>query len=200
MSRFDQLAREWDEKPERVENAKKIGKAILENIPVSKAWNTMDFGAGTGLLTFYIQPHVKHIDAIDNSKGMLEVLTEKIQKAKVNNITPLLKDLEKDDLGENKYDLIISSMTLHHIKDIEPFLKKLYQSLKQNGYIAIADLEEEEGTFHSDNEGVYHFGFNKEKIKSTFENIGFKDVKVFTVNKIIKESKEYPVFLLVARK
>ncbi|RMA97866.1 class I SAM-dependent DNA methyltransferase [Hydrogenothermus marinus] len=200
MSRFDELAKQWDEKPLRVENAKKIGQAILDNIPVSTDWNVMDFGAGTGLLTFYIQPFVKNIDAIDNSTGMLEVLKEKAEKANVKNINPVLKDLEKDDLGENKYELIISSMTLHHIKDIESFLKKLYKALKKDGYIAIADLEEEDGTFHSDNEGVHHFGFNKENLKKILEKVGFKDINILTVNFINKNGKDYPVFLAIARK
>ncbi len=200
MSKFDQLAKEWDEKPLRVENAKKIGQAIIDNIPLSKDWVVMDFGAGTGLLTFYIQPFVKQIDAVDNSQGMLDVLKEKAEKADVNNINPVLKDLEKDNLGENKYDLIISSMTLHHIKDVEKFLEKLYKALKESGYIAIADLEEEEGTFHSDNEGVHHFGFDKEKVKELYERAGFKDIDVFTVNVINKEGKDYPVFLAIGRK
>lgn len=200
MSRFDELAKQWDEKPLRVENAKKIGQAILDNISVSTDWNVMDFGAGTGLLTFYIQPFVKNIDAIDNSTGMLEVLKEKAEKANVKNINPVLKDLEKDDLGENKYELIISNMTLHHIKDIESFLKKLYKALKKDGYIATADLEEEDGTFHSDNEGVHHFGFNKEDLEKILEKIGFKDINILTVNVINKNGKDYPVFLAIARK
>ncbi|EDP74046.1 methyltransferase domain-containing protein [Hydrogenivirga sp. 128-5-R1-1] len=200
MSKFDQLAKEWDEKPLRVENAKKIGQAIIDNILLSKDWIVMDFGAGTGLLTFYIQPFVKQIDAVDNSQGMLDVLKEKAEKANVDNINPILKDLEKNHLGEDKYDLIVSSMTLHHIKNVEKFLKKLYKALKKGGYVAIADLEEEEGTFHSDNEGVHHFGFDKEKVKELYERAGFKDIDVFTVNVINKEGKDYPVFLAIGRK
>jgi len=200
MSRFDELAKQWDEKPSRVENAKKIGEAILNSIPVSKEWNVLDFGAGTGLLTFYIQPYVKHIDAVDNSKGMLEVLEEKAKKARIKNIKPVLKDLEKDDLGKNKYDLIVSSMTLHHIKDLEKFAKKLYDALKDGGYIAIADLEKEGGTFHSDNEGVYHFDLSKEKMENLYKKAGFKNFKYKIVNIIEKNNKEYPVFLAIGEK
>ncbi len=200
MSRFDELAKIWDEASYRVENAKKIGQAIVENIPLKENWEILDFGAGTGLLTFYIQPYVKAIDAVDNSKGMLEKLEEKAKNAGVSNINPVFKDLEKDDLGENKYDAIISSMTLHHIKDVVSFLKKLNKALKDGGYIAIADLEKEEGDFHSDNEGVYHFGFSKEELENYFKEAGFKDFKFMIVNKIYKNNKEYPVFLAVGKK
>lgn len=200
MSMFDELAKNWDEKPLRVENARRIGQGIIDNIPVDKNWRVLDFGTGTGLLTFYIQPYVKEIDAIDNSKGMLEVLQEKARKVGVSNINPVFKDLEKDELGDEEYDLVVSSMTLHHIEDVESLLWKLKKSLKEGGYIAIADLEEEEGDFHSDNEGVYHFGFSKEKMKEYYEKIGFKDIKIFTVNIINKNNKEYPVFLAIGRK
>ena len=200
MGRFDELASTWDEKPSRVENAKAIGKAIVENVPLNESWNVLDFGAGTGLLTFYIQPYVGRIDAVDNSTGMLEKLKEKAEKAGIKTINPTLKDLETDDLGEEIYDLAMSSMTLHHIKEIEDFLKRLYKAVKNGGYIAVADLVEEDGTFHSDNEGVHHFGFSVDKLKCLIENAGFKDVKIAIVNTIKKNNKEYPVFLLIAKK
>ncbi len=200
MGRFDELASTWDEKPSRVENAKAIGKAIVENVPLNESWNVLDFGAGTGLLTFYIQPYVGSIDAVDNSTGMLEKLKEKAEKAGIKTINPTLKDLETDDLGEEIYDLAMSSMTLHHIKEIEDFLKRLYKAVKNSGYIAVADLVEEDGTFHSDNEGVHHFGFSVDKLKGLIENAGFKDVKITIVNTIKKNNKEYPVFLLIAKK
>ncbi len=200
MSKFDQLALEWDKEQKRVENARKIGEAIVSSVPLSKDMNVMDFGAGTGLLTLYIQPYVKHIDAVDNSEGMLSVLKEKIEKAGIENITPVKKDLEENHFGEEKYDLIVSSMTMHHIKNLENFLEKLYRVLKKGGYIAVADLEKEDGTFHSDNEGVYHFGFDKDKIVSLFQKAGFKDISIKAVNKIHKNDRDYGVFLIVAKK
>jgi len=160
----------------------------------------MDFGAGTGLLTLYIQPYVEKIYAIDNSEGMLSVLKEKIENAGIDNIIPVLKDLEKDEFEENFYDLVISSMTLHHIRNIETFLKKIYGALKRGGYVAVADLEKEDGTFHDDNTGVYHHGFDKDYIERVFKEIGFKEVNVKTVNKIEKNGREYGVFLIAGRK
>jgi len=200
VNKFDKLAQQWDEKPSRVENAKKIGQKILDNIPIDKSWSVMDFGAGTGLLTFYIQPYVKNIDAIDSSKQMLQTLKAKAQKSNIKNITPILKDLEKDEIGSEKYNLIISSMTLHHIKNIEPFLKRLHKSLKKQGFIAIADLEKEEGSFHSDNKGVYHFGFTKEELEKYLKKTGFKQIKILTANTIHKEGKNYPVLLAIGQK
>ena len=200
MNRFGELAKIWDEAPYRVENTKKIGQAIVKNVPLSKNWKVLDLGAGTGLLTFYIQPYVKAIDAIDNSQGMLEKLKEKAESANILTINPILKGLEKDNLGENEYDAIISSKALHHMKDITSFLRKLYKTLKKGAYLAIADLEKEDGDFHSDNDRVYYFGFSKEELENYFKEAGLENFKFLIVNKIEKNNKEYPIFLAIGKK
>ena len=200
MNRFGELAKIWDEAPYRVENTKKIGQAIVKNVPLSKNWKVLDLGAGTGLLTFYIQPYVKAIDAVDNSQGMLEKLKEKAESANILTINPILKNLEKDNLGENEYDAIISSKALHHMKDITSFLRKLYKTLKKGAYLAIADLEKEDGDFHSDNDRVYYFGFSKEELENYFKEAGLENFKFLIVNKIEKNNKEYPIFLAIGKK
>ena len=200
MNRFDLLARSWDEKPRRVENARKIGEAILRKIPISKSWKVLDFGAGSGLLTFFLQPYVGQIDAVDNSKGMVEVLKEKISKSGVKNINPIWGDIERLKLQEENYDLIVSSMTLHHIKEPLKLFKKLKRYLKSGGFIAIADLQKEDGTFHETNEDVYHFGFTEEELRNFLHFAGFEVLSVETVNVIKKNEKEYPVLLAIGRK
>jgi len=200
MNRFDLLAKTWDEKPRRVENAKKIGEAILKKVAPSGDWRVLDFGAGSGLLTFYLQPHVGWIDAVDNSKGMVEVLKEKVQKTGVKNVNPILGDIESLDLGGERYDLIVSSMTLHHIRDPKRLFEKLFKSLKRGGYIAIADLQKEDGTFHDTNEGVYHFGFHKEELEKFLRGAGFEVLEISVVNVIRKNGREYPVLLAIGRK
>ena len=131
---------------------------------------------------------------------MLEVLRKKVQKAEVKNVNPILGDIEDLDLGEERYDLIVSSMTLHHIRDPKGLFEKLFKSLKRGGYIAIADLKKEDGTFHIDNGGVYHFGFHREELKSFLREAGFEVVEISVVNVIRKNGKEYPVLLAIGRK
>ena len=71
--------------------------------------------------------------------------------------------------------------------------------LKPNGQIALADLDTEDGHFHSENtEGVYHFGFDRKELKHLFEENGFKNVEFVTTHTIDKAGKPYPVFLLTA--
>jgi len=195
---FDEAARTWDEKPSRVENAQKVGGAILKFLPICKEWRALEIGAGTGLLTFCLQPHLKEIVAVDSSKGMVGVLKEKVEKLRVKNIKPLLMDAERE-LPKGRFNLIVLHMTLHHVKDVAGLFKRLKGLLATGGFIAVGDLVKEDGTFHSDNTGVYHFGFSREELFNYFKEAGLEPYLFEEVHAIEKNGRTYPIFLAAAK-
>ena len=203
MNRFDMAALTWDEKPARVNIAKNVAEKIKELVPLNQNMKVLDFGCGTGLLSFFLQPYVGEITGIDTSKGMIEVFDKKIKENQIENMKCLNLDINTDKLPE-KYDLIVSSMVFHHIKDISQILKVLYNYLNEDGYIAIADLVKEDGSFHDDNEGVEHFGFVIQEMENNLKEVGFKDIKSEIAHIVKKQregtEREYPIFLVVGRK
>lgn len=199
VSLFDEAAKSWDEKPSRVINARKVGSSLLNLLPVSKDWKVLEIGAGTGLLTFYIQPFVGKIYALDSSSGMLSVLKEKIEKYKVSNIYPLFLDAEKE-LPEGEFDLVVLHMTLHHVKDVPSLFNRISSRLKVGGFLAVGDLVKEDGSFHKSNKGVYHFGFSKEEIFRYFKDARLEPYVFRVVHSIERNGKDYPIFLACGRK
>jgi 2-polyprenyl-3-methyl-5-hydroxy-6-metoxy-1,4-benzoquinol methylase len=203
MNRFDMAALTWDEKPARVNIAKNVAEKIKELVPLNQNMKVLDFGCGTGLLSFFLQPYAGEITGIDTSKGMIEVFDKKIKENQIENMKCLNLDIYTDKLSE-KYDLIVSSMVFHHIKDISQILKILYNYLNEDGYIAIADLVKEDGSFHDDNEGVEHFGFEIQEMENKLKEVGFKEIKSEIAHIVKKqrenEEREYPIFLIVGRK
>ncbi len=197
MSTFDKRAKEWDKLPLRVQNAHNIAEAIQKRVNLTKDMEVMDFGVGTGLLGFEIAKRVKKVYGVDTSKKMLEELEAKNTPDLA--IEPIFADITKEPL-DLQVDGIVSSMTLHHIEDLESFFNTIKNNLKPGGFIAIADLESEDGTFHSDNTGVHHFGFDEKKLKETVQNTGYKDVTFETIHTINKPHRNFPVFLLTAFK
>jgi cyclopropane fatty-acyl-phospholipid synthase-like methyltransferase len=182
----------------RVKNAKGIAEHIIENIKLKSHMKIMDFGAGTGLLSYFIAPHVETIVAVDNSPSMLEVFKEKADEFACK--TEVLElDLSKDDL-DVKFNGIISSMTIHHLEDTKALFQKLYNMLEENGFIAIADLDTEDGSFHSDNTGVFHYGFNREKLETIAKEVGFKNIRFELASTIKKPHADFTVFLMLAEK
>ena len=197
MSHFDKKAKNWDNGDIRVNGAATIANAIKEKIKLKKEMEIMDFGVGTGLLGFIIAEDVKKVYGVDTSTQMLVKLEEK-NSSKLS-IEAINQDIVKEPLTQT-FDGLVSSMTLHHVEDLQAFFDVIYKNIKDDGFIAIADLESEDGTFHSDNTGVFHFGFDEKTLFSVVEKSGFQNVEFKNINTINKPHKEFGVFLLTAIK
>jgi len=194
---FKDRAKEWDKGSIRVAGAKKIADAIRENIKLTKDMELLDFGVGTGLLGFEIANYAKKVYGVDTSPNMIEKLRDK--NTPDLSIETYCQDIIKEPL-QIDFDGLISSMTLHHVEDLKAFFTTIYKNIKNDGFIAIADLESEDGTFHSDNTGVFHFGFEKEKLCKIVADAGFKDVDFQTINTINKPHRDFDIFLLTAKR
>jgi ubiquinone/menaquinone biosynthesis C-methylase UbiE len=201
---FDERAATW-EKPQQINLANGVADTMIRELKLSNDMNVMDYGCGSGLVTMRLQPMVKSIVGVDSSTGMLDVFQEKINNSGFKNVSCQLANLEDDGSVEGKFNLIVSSMAFHHVNKIPLLLERLYDLLFPGGSIGIADLDKEDGTFHSDNSGVVHFGFERNYLKTLFEQAGFRDIKDVTATKVVKEVEgkgicEFPVFLMTGRK
>ncbi|WP_297440734.1 class I SAM-dependent methyltransferase [Sulfurimonas sp.] len=194
---FQHKAQEWDKGDIRVNGAKTIADAINESIKLDKEMEILDFGVGTGLLGFSIAPQVKKVYGVDTSTKMLEKLQEK--NTPDLSIEVYNQDIIKKPI-DREFDGLISSMTLHHIEDLDAFFARIYKNIKKGGFIAIADLESEDGTFHADNTGVFHFGFKEEKLLNAAKKAGFSDTAFRNINTIQKPHRDFGVFLFTAKK
>ena len=201
MNRFDNLAKIWDSKPARVKGAMTFVDNIKKHLPYDiSSFDVLDYGCGTGLVSFGFANEVTSIQGLDNSSSMVEVYNDKSSKIGLNNIKANIHDINTQDLQASSYDLIVTNMTMHHINNTKEFITKLSNSLKQNGYLCIADLKTEDGTFHSDNTGVMHFGFELQNIQNYFEQNNLKNIKIDLLETINKGDKSYEVFCIVAQK
>ena len=195
---FELKAESYDNDEKRVSNVDNIANSILSSIAFNKNMHIMDFGSGTGLLLERVAPFVKKITAVDVSESMTKQLSEKINKLDYE-VEILQLDLTKTKL-DIKFDAIISSMTLHHIKDTQAMFNDFYRMLNDNGVIAISDLDTEDGTFHTEDTGVFHFGFDRKEFQNKAIAAGFKNVKIITASIDEKPHGNYPVFLLTGNK
>jgi len=204
MTNFDERAKDWDSDPQRVERARVVAEAIRNAIPLTADMNALEYGCGTGLLSFALQPDLGQITLADSSQGMLDVLGRKINSAGVTNMRPVRLDLEMDALPPERYQLTYSLLTLHHVNDAKNMIQKFHSLLEPNGYLLIADLDKEDGSFHTDGTTDVHKGFERTELKKWVEDAGFGNIQfstAFEVRKNINDKeKVFPVFLMSTQK
>lgn len=200
MSEFDIKARDWDNNPMHWERSEAIAKSLQEMVPLSKDMKGMEYGAGTGMLSFLLREHLSDIVMMDSSVEMVNVMLEKVVGTGVNNLKPLFFDLQQEEYDGSMFDIIFNQMVMHHVKDVNALLEKFFGLLNPDGYLAIADLYSEDGSFHGSDFNL-HKGFDPVAIAKTLKTIGFKSTQHQTCYMLKRDNgREYPIFLLIAQK
>ena len=195
---FNKRAQDWDADDMVSRLSSAIGLSILEHVPLHQQMDVMDFGAGTGLISSHVAPLVSKILAVDTSAEMLNKL---VSKPEFHGKVEALQQNILDQPIDRKFDLIMSAMAVHHVEDTNSLIKIFAEHLKPGAMIALADLDKEDGSFHpQEAEGVFHSGFEREDLQSILEKHGFEDINFVTAHTVRKEEREYPVFLVIARK
>jgi tRNA (cmo5U34)-methyltransferase len=203
LNEFDGRAREWDANPMHTERSEAIAAALQTHVALNPAMLVLEFGAGTGLLSFLIHEHVGDITMIDTSAGMVKVMQEKIRDRGLLNMHALQRDLETDPFS-GQFDLICSQMVFHHVENVDAILHKFSKLLKPGGTLAIADLYSEDGSFHG--EGFTgHLGFDPETLAAQIRDAGFSTVNhvhCYTVKRKTAngDTRDFPIFLMTAIK
>jgi len=200
---FDLKALAWDNNPMHFDRSAAISKKMIKVLPLNKEMSALEFGAGTGILSFLLKDNVKEILMIDSSVEMINITSRKIEAARISNLKTMVFDLDKKLFSDKSFDLIFTQMVLHHVSDIQAMFEKFHSMLNPGGYLAIADLFKEDGSFHG--EGFSgHNGFNPDEMKTILNRCGFQVISLEECFVIERKSsddvtKKYPVFLLTAR-
>jgi len=195
---FNEKAKDWDANEMRTKLSSAIGSSILAHVSLHEQMRVMDFGAGTGLISSQVAPLVKKIVAVDISEAMLNKLVAKPELQ--DKVEIVCQDIIEKPIADN-FDLIMSAMSMHHVKDTSKLIQRFSEHLNPGASIALADLDKEDGSFHpEDSEGVFHLGFKRNELQIILEKYGFREIQFVTAHTINKEEKKYPIFLVTATK
>lgn len=201
---FSDKAATWDDE-QRVIRAKIIGEHISQSLTLKKTDRALEFGCGTGLISFNLQEELGDITCIDIAAGMIGVVNEKIKQYQVKNIKAYQQDIDDGQELSPQYDVIYTSMALHHSTDVEKTLKNLVLLLKTGGSLCVVDLDEEDGSFHKNEEDFNGYnGFDQGKLQKISEQYGLSQVKSHTfyhgTRKIDGVGIPYSLFIMTGKK
>lgn len=197
---FNEVALIWDT-DRRIKRAKVISDFIKNKVKLHSEMNVLEFGCGTGLISFNLYQFVNKIIGYDTSDKMLDIFDRKTNEL----ITFNVYSSTNLSVYMNQIDCLISSMVFHHIPDIRSQLIELSNVLTTKGELFIVDLDKEDGSFHKDEinfEG--HNGFDRVEFCEVLTSVGFEIIEVGTVLKDVKrineKDVEYSLFYIHARK
>ena len=199
---FDDEAATWDDDPGHEARQVAVAEAIAATLALDSSVRAVDVGGGTGRLSILLADRVGSVVVTDPSAGMMQVARERIETSGLGDrLRAVQADLTTDHL-EGTYDVAWSSMALHHVKDLDALLAAVASLLVTGGRVAIADLEKDpDGAFHAakvDFDG--HHGFDRDQLTEQLTRAGFTDVAFVDATTIVKEDREFGVFLCTATK
>lgn len=170
--------------------SKKVCAAFDSLLPTSeqKFAKVCDFGAGTGLIGLHFLERTEKLVAIDCSQGMIDTLSKKVQDARVEPIcadllssSPETVALLEDQKFKHAFDLLVTSMALHHIPDLKKTFSVFAKLLKpQGGVLLLADMKKTELApfFHPHKIHVDHpHGFSQEDLRELAKETGAFDTE-----------------------
>jgi len=195
---FDQVALDWGTNPVMAEMSRKFAQGIKQVFEKAspqlkhKPLHVMDFGAGTGTLSFLFlhafHDMISSVEAVDVSQGMLDQLNQKKMKLVQEGLMEETKlkshcvNLGVDDaLEKASFDVIVSSMAFHHVENLPEKLFVLNGYLRPGGVLIFLDMDGDDGftdTFHPSHmkdEVPYLSGFKEKELREWLEKAGFEN-------------------------
>ncbi len=194
---FNAQANHWDT-GRRKQRAKQISALIREKLDFTGDEVLLDYGCGTGLISFNLSQGVGTVVGYDSSLQMLEVFNSKIDSNKILSTNSL-------ESYNNHFDCVVSSMVFHHIMNLDEALDDVYRIMKVDGKLLVVDLDLDDGSFHRDElDFKGHNGFERNQFKSLVESHGFACIELETALRDNKRSDDkelqYSLFYLYAKK
>ena len=140
---FGNWANEYDQTLGKLKRHHKLLDLVVESSRVQKDDKVLDVGCGTGLLSLkYLKKTNCFIFGIDSSAEMLSIFKKKIKKLGLGKkITCKLEDVESLNFNNHIFDIIASTVALHHVKNKYSMIKKIHKLLKTGGKFVLGDID-----------------------------------------------------------
>ena len=196
---FDSKAATWDDDPAKVERASAVARTIAEAVPLDPRARLLEYGAGTGLVTQALRDLVGPVTLADTSQGMRDVLAGKIEAGTLTDARVWDVDLAAQPVPDERFDVIVTVMALHHIEDVGAVVAAFARLLDDDGRLCVVDLDAEDGSFHGEAFGG-HRGFERSHLAAELAGAGFSDVEFRDCHRIERPDGDFPLFLATARR
>ena len=137
---FKDWANDYDNTLGKVDRHHQLLNLVVELSNVKNGQKVLDIGCGTGLLSLkFLEKTGCSITGVDSSPEMLSIFRDKIKKLDLSAIVCKLEDAKALDFEPNMFDVVASTVTLHHLTDKFPTIKKIHEILKPEGRFVLGE-------------------------------------------------------------
>jgi ubiquinone/menaquinone biosynthesis C-methylase UbiE len=179
----------WDKMSSRYDNqVKKYRQTYRDTIERTKKYLdkddvVLDFACGTGIATIPISGLVKEIQAIDISRGMIDIAEEKAAGNGIENIRFFKTDLFDDGFEKESFDVVLAVNILYFLRNAPENLNRIFELLKPGGlFISATDCLGEKKSFSNrikkllDSMGILPFMqmYSISELKKSITDAGLK--------------------------
>ena len=140
---FKNWAYEYDNTLGNISHHQELLDLVVRLSDMKNNVRILDIGCGTGLLSLkFLQTADCSIIGIDNSKEMLLIFKDKINRLNLRKrVVCKLINASSLKFNNNTFDIVASTVTLHHLKEKQRPLAKIYNILKSGGKLIIGDID-----------------------------------------------------------
>ncbi len=100
----------------------------------------LDVATGTGLMAREMAPHVAHVNGIDVTPEMLAQARQIAADSGIANLTFDDGDATNLPYADDRFDIVISRIAVHHFDKPEVELREMRRVCKPHGRVVIVDI------------------------------------------------------------
>jgi ubiquinone/menaquinone biosynthesis C-methylase UbiE len=134
---LDRAERDQEEDPDRA----------IDVLKLPKGATVADIGAGSGYMTEKLSKKVGpmgKVYASDIQPGMIDLLTKRVAKRKLANVTPILGVQDDPRLPVEAIDLVLMVDVYHELSQPQLMLRHIKASLKPGGRLVLVEYRKED--------------------------------------------------------
>jgi ubiquinone/menaquinone biosynthesis C-methylase UbiE len=135
---------DWLERPNR--EREEAPDVLVRHLGLSSTDVVADIGAGTGYFTFRLSPLVPEgaVFAVDVQEEMLEDIRGKMRRAGVDNVIPVLGEVDDPRLPRGSVDMVLLVDAYHEFSHPREMMRAVYTALRPGGRVILVEYRLED--------------------------------------------------------
>jgi 2-polyprenyl-3-methyl-5-hydroxy-6-metoxy-1,4-benzoquinol methylase len=159
-----------------------IAAAVRAEVPDAAGATVIDYGCGAGHVGLRLAGHFGRVIMIDSAAEAVAEARAAVAAARAEgraeNVSVMELDLVEGAAPGLSADVVVSSLSWHHIQDLRSLLAALAR-LAPGGQLIVADMDADGGAFHVHVPGFDgHHGFDREALTALVVEAGCSQVRV----------------------